>query len=82
MTQSQPECIHCGGPWPSGEDEIRASVPGEVRKAFETKRAQLVTYRDGLADDSGAVSTHAATIAEGRLLQLDQDIALLSLIST
>lgn len=51
----------------------------EVRKAFETKRAQLVTYAESIdANDDSLVSHHAAAVAEGRLLQLHQDIALLT----
>lgn len=67
----------------NARDDARAVALADVRKAFETKQAQLVAYKAGiLVSDDSPVSRHAAAIAEGRLLQLDQDIAVLSLLST
>lgn len=41
------------------------------------KRAQLMDYMLSLVDREDAVGKHAFTIADGRVMQIDQDIAAL-----
>ena len=53
-------------------------VVERVRSELERKQLQLVEYQHGIAgDDENPALRHAYTIAEGRLLQIAQDIAAL-----
>lgn len=53
----------------------RAAVQG----AMKAKHAQLTEYRDSFEGRDDPVGNYSRIIAEGRLLQLDADMALLSL---
>lgn len=50
-----------------------------MERAMQEKHRQLTEYRASLSNRDDEVGRHAYTIAEGRLLQLEADMALLSL---
>lgn len=57
----------------------------EVRRDLEAKRVQLREYRRGLAEreeQDDPIARYAATIATGRLQQIEMDIILISKVGT
>lgn len=50
-----------------------------VQKAMEAKLEQLTDYRKSLSERDDDVGKHARAVADGRLLQLEQDMALIAL---
>jgi hypothetical protein len=47
-----------------------------IRSAMQIKRAQIREYESSLSDRDDEVGKHARAVAEGRLLQIEQDISL------
>jgi hypothetical protein len=60
-------------------EKLMAEQRASIMQAMRTKQVQLLEYQATLTDRDDESGKHALVITEGRLLQLDQDMALIDL---